>query len=364
MIINKKNLFSGIGTLMILFASIGVARAATNTVVFDPGAGTLSVSGSCSARYVMVIIRRTSDNAIWGSSNPECVDRSYQYKVDISDTDRTGETFTVQTFDETSAGGVAPNASGTPKVNAPVQTVVFSEASLPTTAITMDTSSLSTAPDDQTFLDSVLSQFFGIVANVNDAVQNFGTIIANTVKTSLVATINLFSKNITVLPGGSISVPRGANQLAGSDWLGAGAMDVFIPNISVTSSSQIIITPTSPTDITLSVTQKNDGTGFHVGALRPPSAPISFDWLIVQTYGAAVPAQSQQTSAGTPAPAPAVTAPPTPSFDASSSDATSTDISTDTSVISTSTITIATTTQDAGADASTTAPDAATSTGN
>jgi len=88
-----------------------VAQAATSRVVFDAGTGTLSVSGSCSQRFVLVVIRRPSDGSIWGSSNPTCVNRQYAYAMSIPEADRTGNTFTVEVFDEASAGGSLPTSS-------------------------------------------------------------------------------------------------------------------------------------------------------------------------------------------------------------------------------------------------------------
>jgi len=166
----------------------------------------------------------------------------------------------------------------------------------PTPAITLDTASLSATPDDQTFLDSVLSQFFGILTDAAAAIQNFSIVVADKVKASLIATVSLFSKTITLLPQGSLTVPEGENQMAGEGWLNAGATDVFIPNTSVVSSSKIIITPTSPIDTPLAATQKIDGVGFHVGIARASSAPIHFDWLIVQSYSAGPQTQAGQNS--------------------------------------------------------------------
>jgi hypothetical protein len=177
---------------------------------------------------------------------------------------------------------------------APVVTTMISTAT-----IVADTSSVpATLSYDPSPIDAILSQMFGIVADVTDAVQTFTTVVANSVKASLVAVVDLFAKNATILPGGSLTVPSGANQIAGESWLDAGASDVFVSNSAITSSSNVIVTPNTPVGVPLAVTDKEDGVGFHVGIQSPQAVPISFDWLIVQTYdaGPASPAQLQAAS--------------------------------------------------------------------
>jgi hypothetical protein len=280
-----------------LIFGMGVAHAATEQVSFDTSGGALNVSGTCSGRYALVVIRRAADNSIWGSSNPDCVQGAYTYSIPVSDADRQGGTFKVQVFDEASADGTIPVSSAGNGMQPVVFTAVPVTTDESTATIVIDTSSIATTTDES-FLDDTLSNIFGIVMNVGDAVQSFTTIFANTVKASLVATVQLFAKTITLLPGGSINVPTGANQTAGSNWLGAGVTDVFIPNASVATSSEIIVSPTSPAATPLSVTDKTPGVGFHVTVLSPQPQAISFDWLVVQTYAASAPAQSQSVSSG------------------------------------------------------------------
>ncbi|MGC9599438.1 MAG: hypothetical protein ABSE18_03575 [Minisyncoccia bacterium] len=274
---NKRYFFvSFVGVISLALLAWGsAARAASSNVVFDPGTGKLSVSGNCSARFVLVVIRRTSDGSIWGSSNPSCVNGSYAYAITVPAGDRMGGTFVVDAVD----GGTVPG-SATAAITSPSTasaTVVFSTP-IPLTdvTVTMDTSSLAAAPpSDDSWLDSVLQQFFGIVTSAVDAV-----------KTSVVAAMQIFSKMFAVLPGGSIAVPKGANQMSGDGEIGAGVTDVFVPNTLLTSSSEVIVTPTSPTEVPLAVTQRSDGAGFHVGTVRSQSIPVSFSWLIISTYAA------------------------------------------------------------------------------
>ena len=270
-------------TLVTLGGMSFVAQASTAHVVYDQSSGTLSVTGNCSSRFVLVVIRRASDGSIWGSSNPDCEKGTYSYSITVPPSDRTGGTFIVDTVD----GGTVPaNANTALSSGATAATVTFSEPVLApdTTSITIDTSSLAAAPpDDGTFLDNILQGIFGIVTSV-----------VNTVKATVVAAMQIFAKTFTVLPGGSIVVPKGVNQVAGEGWLAAGMNDVFIPDALVASSSEIIVTPTSPTDLPLSVTQKIDGQGFHVSTLRPPSVPISFAWLVIGTYASGPATVSEQ----------------------------------------------------------------------
>jgi hypothetical protein len=293
-----KKILIIVGGIMV-FAFASAARAATEQVSFDVMTGNLNVSGACSSRIVLVVIRRAADSSIWGSSNPNCVKGAYAYSIPVSDADRQGGTFKVQVFDSASADGSIPTNSASGNASQPV---VFSAIPLTTdistATIIIDTSSIATTTDES-FLDATLSQFFNIVMDVGDAVQSFTTIFANTVKASLIAAVNIFSKNLTLLPGGSLNVPTGANQMSGNNWLGAGMTDVFIPNTSVATSSKIIITPTSPSSIPLSVTDKVAGAGFHVGVLSPQAQAISFDWLIVQSYVAGDQAQAQTTGGST-----------------------------------------------------------------
>jgi len=293
-----KKLFITLGsaaalTAIITIAGMANARAATEQVLFGSD-GTLNVSGTCTGRFAIVIIRNSSDGSIWGSSNPDCVNGSYKYSIKVPDADRQGGTYKVQVSDAATADGSAPTSTA-----ANEQPIVFAPAPVTTeiSNVVIDTSTTATTTDES-FLDDTLQKFFTVVMDVGDAVQQFTTIFANTVKASLVATVNLFTKNLTLLPGGSITVPTGANEISGSDWLSAGMTDVFIPNTSVTTSSKIILTPQSLISSPIAVTNKQPGVGFHVTVATPQAQAVQFDWLIVQTYGAEAPAQAQNFSAG------------------------------------------------------------------
>lgn len=277
--INIIRSFAGafLGIAVILFSGCAsVARASGGNVVFDQSDDTLSVSGNCTQSFVLVIIKNASDGSIWGSSNPPCVNGAYSYSIVVPSSDENGQMFTVDTED----GGVSPQTAK------PMASVVI-PAPAPVTApptIVADTSTMATSTDDISFLDATLNQFFGIIADVGDDIQNFGTVVADTVKASVVAAVNIFGQQITVLPGGSITVPDGADQMSGEATLSALASEVFVPNTEITSSSKIFITPTTATAMPLTVVEKEDGVGFGVGVLQPVANAITFDWLVLQTY--------------------------------------------------------------------------------
>ena len=268
MIMIKKIFIIGAFFLSWSLPAVSV-RAATNITKFDVDTGMLSVAGSCSGRYVLVVIKNSSSGSVWGSSNPPCVDGAYSYSIAVPGNVRTGSTFFVNAVDNGISGSGGSSSS---------QPVIFSaqpDAGQVATSITLDASSLEAVPDDVSFLDDALQNFFGIVTSA-----------VNAVKASVVAAAQMFAKIFTILPGGSIAVPRGQNQISGQGSLGAGATDVFIANTAVASSSEIILTPTSPTQVPLTVTRIVDGGGFGVGTISPQQIPVSFTWLIIGTYPA------------------------------------------------------------------------------
>jgi hypothetical protein len=138
-------------------------------------------------------------------------------------------------------------------------------------------------------INGVLQNFFGIVVSA-----------ANAIESSVIAAVNLFARIFTILPGGSIVVPQGQNQISGQGLLAPDDTDVFIANTSVTSSSEVIVTPTSPSQLPLAVTKITDGSGFDVGTIGPQQIPVSFTWLIIGTYATdpSSPAPAGQGSSG------------------------------------------------------------------
>jgi trimeric autotransporter adhesin len=138
-------------------------------------------------------------------------------------------------------------------------------------------SATSSSVSGSSSASAILDQF---TLYIKYALQKLGVTIADGVMTVL----HLFTKTITILPGGNITVPQGKDQMAGSAALLAGMKEIFVPNASVASSSKIVITPTSPTQVPLFVEMKQDGVGFTAASIQPQSADVLFDWLMVQTY--------------------------------------------------------------------------------
>lgn len=264
-----------------------VTHAAADLARFDPQTRTISVLGNCSGREVVVLIKFAKTHEIWASSNPPCENGHYKYTQAVPPDQITPDGFDVQTID----GGYSAlqqnktsgaTAGSVEKVATPPfldsGAVVIGDASV--TALEAETAGSGFS------LDGILQSVFGIVRGVGDAFQQFSTILANTVKATFVAAVDMFTKNLTILPDGAITVPEGANQISGRGMLAAGVAEVFIQNSLVASSSKILLTPTSQTDLPLAVTRKEDGNGFAVGVPRPVSAPVSFDWLLIKTYRA------------------------------------------------------------------------------
>lgn len=270
----SKKLWSGVlGTIVFaaaLFANGMFAHAATSVANFDPASGMLSVTGSCSGRYILIVIKNSANGSIWGSSNPPCVNGSYSYRIAVPDSARGGGAFSVNAMDN-GVPGTGSNTSTQPVVFSPAPGM--DQTLFDSSTITLDTSSLDVAPDDVSMLDSVLQNVFGIVTSAVDAVES-----------SVVAATQMFAKMFTIIPGGSITVPQGQNQISGQGLLQAGDSEVFIANTAVTSSSEVIVTPTTPTAVPLAVTEIVDGSGFDVGVLNPQQISVSFTWLIIGTY--------------------------------------------------------------------------------
>ena len=129
---------------------------------------------------------------------------------------------------------------------------------------------------------------------------------------------DFFAQVLTILPGGSLKVPSGSNQIAGSDTIPVGGTTYFVANTNVTQGAKIFITPRVMTAIPISVTDVQAGGGFTVTLAGQAPVDIPFDWLMVSTYqvGTAAAALSNPPSGGSggvtsPAPSPSPVTPPT-----------------------------------------------------
>jgi hypothetical protein len=112
---------------------------------------------------------------------------------------------------------------------------------------------------------------------------------------------DFFAQAITLLPGASVTLPAGENQVSGSGTIPAGATSVLIYNNTVTAQSRVFITPRSAIKSPLAVTELRDGSGFVVSLAEAPTNDIAFDWLMITTYETGNPSQqsvlSQQNNA-------------------------------------------------------------------
>ena len=123
---------------------------------------------------------------------------------------------------------------------------------------------------------------------------------------------DFFAVVFNILPGGSINVPSGTNQIAGSDTLPVGATTYFVANTNVTAGAKIFITPRTMLATPIAVTQVTPGQGFTVTLAGQAPTDIPFDWFMLSTYsasGAQAAAVVQSSGGGAPAP---TTPTPTP----------------------------------------------------
>jgi hypothetical protein len=124
-----------------------------------------------------------------------------------------------------------------------------------------------------------------LLAKVTDTLQSIGVEIADSfVALKDLFVDNLFASKFTIIPDGKITVPAGLNQMSGSGILTANAMEIFIPNTQISSTSKIFITPVTATQYPLTISEKIQGQGFKIRAYAPQSGNVEFDWLIINTY--------------------------------------------------------------------------------
>jgi hypothetical protein len=132
-----------------------------------------------------------------------------------------------------------------------------------------------------------------LLAAVGDTLKSVGAEISDTfVAIKDLFVDKLFASKFTITPDGKIIVPAGLNQMSGSAILAANAMEVFIPNTQIASTSKVFITPVNATQYPLTISEKVSGQGFKVKTFGPQANIIQFDWLIINTYQQSVDAAS------------------------------------------------------------------------
>lgn len=145
-----------------------------------------------------------------------------------------------------------------------------------------DVNGISSVAD---FVDTVNARAEDLVFAILNKADNLAIVISNNL-TAITATIqDLFVKTLSILPGGSIALPSGENQIAGVGILSAGATDTFIANTQIEEDSVIYLSPTSDIDTPLYVHKKVPGKGFSVRTKRAMiDTNITFDWFFIKTY--------------------------------------------------------------------------------
>jgi len=87
---------------------------------------------------------------------------------------------------------------------------------------------------------------------------------------------NLRAQTVTVAEFRTVG-----GKISGSGEITSGSKSVDIENPLVKSSSRILITPNSETDLVLAVTEKIEGKKFTVSVAEPPDKDIVFDWFLI-----------------------------------------------------------------------------------
>ncbi len=109
---------------------------------------------------------------------------------------------------------------------------------------------------------------------------------------------DLFTKNVTVLPDGEITLPSGENQISGEAVIPAGAQSILVLNNRVASTSKIYLTPRAALGQSLSVTENREKNGFVVSLKKAEDFDIPFDWMIINSYGTGAKSEIQVLQTG------------------------------------------------------------------
>ncbi|MDD5416249.1 MAG: MerR family DNA-binding transcriptional regulator [Candidatus Daviesbacteria bacterium] len=111
-----------------------------------------------------------------------------------------------------------------------------------------------------------------------------GKVIASEVKTNKLTISNTpIATSSANTPGAGFDSPGVNGASIGTTTLPAGATAVTIQTAQISESAKVFITPISPTDKVLSVTDIKPGTSFDVSMLTPSQTDIKFNWWIVES---------------------------------------------------------------------------------
>ncbi len=322
--------------LLVLVATLLVPAAhvsAASSVYYNPDSKELIINGDCSGDTANIVMYKRATNTGWGSFSAPCVNNQFsltekmtewkidegQYDVKIVDNaaqkKNNGKFFNFGNNDNrvtVNITNLVPPAPESPlsQVSTSSDTTTTPPAGF-TGVGSLSTSTEQAIADQQ----SLLEQLFGVFKAIEESIVRVTTLFAESVRTTLISTVQFFSKNITVLPEGSVTLPSGTNQITGHAEIPADADHIFISNTQVTVDSRIILTPLHNIIAPLAVTNKIAGQGFEVSIVAPLKEPLPFDWVLFQTYSAggevytipvnlpaqnAVPDQNNQVNTSTP----------------------------------------------------------------
>ncbi|MFH1193660.1 MAG: hypothetical protein V1661_01555 [bacterium] len=319
--------------LALLF--VPAVYAAENAVIFYPATKILSVAGQCEKKEVLILIYYAGTDKIWGSGSVKCQDGQYQHQQNFNDWKISDGEFEVEIYDGGYKAKKESPAAGRAREKVVVEGMNLKNSAASAPVASEDESAMDSgiavsdaemgdvegaaAPEsgDNFSLNGILGFFFGVVQNVGDAIQNFAVVIAKTIKTTTLAAIKIFAKDLAIVPNGKIIVPAGENQMSGRAIILSGTTQVKINNSKINEQSKIFLTALSQINFPLAIIEKNNGQGFTAGISQPAEKDIAFDWLIVDSYDARIDAGS------VPSPLPNSSppyAPPAPIADAPAAD--------------------------------------------
>jgi hypothetical protein len=130
---------------------------------------------------------------------------------------------------------------------------------------------------------SASSAAASLAERASSAISGFFELVADQIVSRVAVIGALFVNDITVLPGGSISLPSGENGSAGHGLLHTGESRVFISHTGISAGSKILLTPTTALSVPLAVIEKRSGEGFTVALPSGATHDIEFDWILLQS---------------------------------------------------------------------------------
>jgi hypothetical protein len=155
---------------------------------------------------------------------------------------------------------------------------------------------------DDSFLASVTYAVSDLAQLATRTVTDFVRVVADAVTAKVGEFVDLFARALTIVPGGTVAIPAGDNQMSGTGSIPALTFDVLVSNTKVTQASKIYVAPLGQTSAPLYIKEKVPGVGFRVGVMNAQESDVAFDWIIFDSYdpaslvGAAV--VSEEASSG------------------------------------------------------------------